>query len=204
MNQQRWRNHRARGLSLVEMLVSLAITALLLTATMVAVDASFRAYAAAAETASKQTATRLTTHRLITLVRTSTAHGPTTLAESRDPNATLQNGLIRANYIELIDPDGQHLMIQYDKENEELWVHIDDDGDFEFEQAETRHPLLGGVTSCTFHLRPRIDQYGVPVLERGSIDLTVERDEDNTLSLEASSNTPIRLIASTRPRKLNR
>ena len=42
---------RSAGLSLVELLVSLAITAMLLTATMVAIDASFQAYAAAAESA---------------------------------------------------------------------------------------------------------------------------------------------------------
>lgn len=66
----------AAGLSIVELLISLAITAMLLTATMVAIDASFYAYASAAESASTQTTTRLAVHRLNALIRTSSAHGP--------------------------------------------------------------------------------------------------------------------------------
>ena len=67
---------RRAGFSLVEMLVSLAIVSVLLTATVVALDASFKAYAVAAESASTHTSARLISHRLLTIVRTSTAHGP--------------------------------------------------------------------------------------------------------------------------------
>ncbi|MCG8511438.1 MAG: hypothetical protein MI741_19665, partial [Rhodospirillales bacterium] len=68
----------------MELLISLAITAMLLTATMVAIDASFKAYAAAAETASTQTATRMIVNRLLAMVRTSSAHGPLEAAEPTD------------------------------------------------------------------------------------------------------------------------
>ena len=54
------RLRRARGLSIAEMLVSLSITSLLLTATMVAIDASFKAYANAAESAAACNSVRTT------------------------------------------------------------------------------------------------------------------------------------------------
>ena len=76
MTKNHTRHRRHRGLSLVEMLISLAITGLLLAATMVALDVSFRAYADAAEQASSQAASRMIVNRLITMIRTSTAHGP--------------------------------------------------------------------------------------------------------------------------------
>jgi len=193
---------RCRGLSLVELLISLAITSMLLTATMVAIGASFQAYAAAAETASKQTATRMVTHRLLTLMRTSTAHGPLEPSSSTDWPVTTVNGdanMLESKHIELIDDAGNFVRVEYRADEQELWVITEPYGTSD-EQA---HPLLGGVTDCKFHVRRRIDEHGVLVLERGSVQLQVERDEDNTLALETSSNTTIHIIASTRPRKLD-
>ncbi len=192
---------RCAGLSLVELLVSLAITAMLLTATMVAIDASFRAYASAAETASKQTSTRLVTHRLLTLLRTSTAHGP--LEPSSDPDWPVvipgkDTNMLESKYIELIDSRGNYVRVEYRADDKELWVITQPYGST---TAEAQ-PLLGGVSECTFHLRRRMDEHGVLVLERGSIDLKVERDQDNTLAIESGNDTPIRVIASTMPRRL--
>ncbi|MFW6039317.1 MAG: PulJ/GspJ family protein [bacterium] len=193
---------RRRGLSLIELLVSLAITAMLLTATMVAIDASFRAYAAAAESASKQTSTRLVTHRLLTLVRTSTAHGPLEPSGSSTWPVTMPNvndaTLLESKYIELIDSKGNYVRIEYREDDEELWVITEPYGT----STAHEHPLMGGVTECVFHVRRREDNSGVWVLERGSIDLEVQRDEDNTLAIETSSETTIRVVASTKPRKL--
>ena len=175
---------------------------MLLTATMVAIDASFQAYAAAAETASKQTATRMVTHRLLTLMRTSTAHGPLEPSSSSDWPVTPVNGnpdILESDYIELIDNDGDFVRVEYRADEQELWVITEPYGTTNSEA----HPLIGGVTDCTFQVRRRVDEHGVLVLERGSVDLQVERDEDNTLALEAGSNTPIHVIASTRPRKLD-
>ena len=188
------------------MLVSLAISAMLLTATMVAIDASFQAYAAAAETASTQTATRMVVNRLLTLVRTSTAHGPL-LDDPTDtpPVVLLADGeTIQSYYIELIDAQGNLVRIEYRDEDHdtnpnELWLIIDPfDGG-----AQQEQPLLGGVTDAKFYTHRRFDDDGVLVLERGSIDMTVEADEDNTLALEGAELPPIRVIASTMPRKLD-
>ena len=185
---------RSAGLSLIEMLISLAITAMLLTATMVAIDASFRAYASAAESASTQTSTRLVVHRLLTLIRTSTAHGPL----QPDADATLSGNTLTSNYIELIDPQGNTIRLDYDSVENMLYVSVTPFGG----AVTTRQPLLGGVTVCEFNLIRRLDDEGVWVLDRGTIDFTVEPDKDTSLAIEGDSAEPMRVLASTMPRKL--
>lgn len=190
----RTRRRRCLGLSLVEMLISLAITAMLLTATMVAIDASFQAYAAAAESASTQTSTRLVTHRLLTLMRTSTAHGPL-LPEA---GVTLSGNTLTSPHIELLDPDGNLIRLEYDGTEEMLYVTITPFGG----SVATKQPLLGGVTQCEFKLIRRLDDDGVWILDRGSIDFTVQPDEDTSLAIEGDAAEAIRVVASTMPRKL--
>ncbi|QQE12999.1 prepilin-type N-terminal cleavage/methylation domain-containing protein [Planctomycetota bacterium] len=210
MHNKRLKNraviHRQRGLSLVEMLLSLAITAMLLTATMVAIDTSFRAYASAAESASTQAATRMVINRLLMMVRNSTAHGPLTLTSARsiDADATESDSTISCNYLEMLDSKGRLVRIEYNKDEQQLYVRLDDNGNFIFDSDETYQPLLGGVTQAVFHVRHRIDRQGVLVLERGSIDLTVMPDRDNTLSIESAEQSEIRVIASTMPRRVER
>lgn len=188
------KRRRSLGLSLVEMLISLAVTAMLLTATMVAIDASFKAYAAAAESASTQTSTRLVTYRLLSLMRTSTAHGPL----QPTTGVTLSGTTLTSKYIELLDPDGNLVRLDYDSADEMLYVTVTP---FRASTA-TRQPLLGGVTQCEFKLIRRLDKDGVWILERGTINFTVEPDEDASLAIEGDAAAPIRVVASTMPRKL--
>jgi type II secretory pathway pseudopilin PulG len=201
-------NHKSprhAGLSIIELLVSLAITAMLLTATMVAIDASFQAYAAAAETASTQTATRMVTNRLLAMMRTSTAHGPL-LEDPTDipPIVLLADGeTIESYYITLLNPQGEFIRVEYRAATDELWYWRDDDGSFTFEAGETQQPIMGGVTDAKFYIHRRFDSDGVLVLERGSLDMTVVADPSATLALEGAGLPPIRVVASTMPRKLD-
>ncbi|MEX0744061.1 MAG: prepilin-type N-terminal cleavage/methylation domain-containing protein [Phycisphaeraceae bacterium] len=190
--------HSARGFSLVEMLISLAITAMLLTATMVAIDASFRAYAAAAESASTQTATRLVTHRLLTMLRTSTAHGPLMPDAGSDPPVVLAGNTLESHYLELIDARGNRVRVEYREDQRELWLTTTPHGS----STSESQPLLGGVASCTFHVDRRFDREGVWVLERATMDILVEPDRDTSLTIESSNTQAVRYIASTMPRKL--
>jgi len=194
-----------KGLSLIELLISLVITAMLLTATMVAIDASFAAYAAAAESASTQTTTRLVTHRLLSMIRTSTAHGPLVPQPAYEedgityPAVTLDGQTIASHYLELIDSRGDLIRIEYREPLQELWVTRTPFGS----SAEPAQPLLGGVSSATFFAKRRIDADGILVLERASLDMTIIADDDNSLELEAGSQSEIRVVASTMPRRLD-
>ena len=139
----RTRDRRSqRGLSLIEMLLALTIVAMLLGATMVAIDASFYAYASAAGSASTQTSTRLTVHRLLKLIRTSRAHDPVsaiapqtwpdTMLDTLDTELQARRGvnrpsfdpnfpdgragsLVKSDYLYIIDPQGHHRLITYVK-----------------------------------------------------------------------------------------
>jgi len=193
------RARRTSGLSLVEMLVSLAITAMLLTATMVAIDTSFRAYAAAAESASTQTTTRLVVHKLLTLIRTSTAHGPLQADGSTTPPVTLTGRTIDSHYMELVNAQGDLIRLEYRANEQMIYVTVTPFGG----SVATTEPLLGGVSECSFVLTRRLDDAGVWVLERGSLDFTVVADDDASLQLEGHSSPPMRVVASTMPRKLD-
>ncbi len=70
------RRPRRRGFHLIEMLIALGITATLMAATMVALDASFMAYQTTTEVASTHTIARLTMLRMLTLIRTGLQFGP--------------------------------------------------------------------------------------------------------------------------------
>lgn len=187
------------------MLISLAISAALLVATMVAVDTSFRAYADAAEQASTQAATRMVANRLLTLIRTSTAHGPLVPDAGAVPPVTLNGNIITSNFIELLAPNNDILRIEYRAVDQELWLITTPAGG----GADVPQPVLGGVINAQFIASRRMDNNGAWVLERGTMDLSVLPDDDATLavehrkSIEANQTTPIRVIASTNPRKID-
>jgi hypothetical protein len=192
---------RRRGLSIAEMLVSLAITSLLLTATMVAIDASFKAYANAAESASTQVSSRMVIHRVLTLVRTGTLQGPLIPADEITglPTPTYNGDTITSSYMQLVDRDLNTLTLIYVAAEEMLYLETEP-----LSGTPTRYPLLGGVTDCKFVLRRRQDVSTSFEwwLERGSMDMTVEPDVDATLDLEAGQTREIRVVASTAPRRL--
>ncbi|MBB6429284.1 PulJ/GspJ family protein [Algisphaera agarilytica] len=191
---------RARGLSLVEMLVALAISAMLLTATMVAIDASFKSYAIAAESASTQTSTRMVINRVLTLVRTNEAHGPLRVSDAlTGETVTVSGDIVTSSYLQLIDGNRDTLTISYDEVNDLLMLTREPYSG----ATPTTQPIIGGVTECTFQLARRLTNDGVLVLERGSIDFTVEADDDASLDLEVGDIPPVRVIASTKPRRLN-
>ncbi len=187
---------RRRGLSLVEMLVSLAITAMLLTATMVAIDASFHAYAVAAESASTQTATRMVTNRLLALIRNSYAHDP--VQPDGLDGVTLRGNTLTSPYITVVNQYGDIITITHDPTNERLMYTVEPASG----GTTTTQPILGGVTDAVFTLTRRRDNDGVWVIERGNVDFTVQPDDDASLDLESGDIPAVRVIASTKPRKL--
>lgn len=183
------RLRRCAGLSLIELVLALAITGMLLTATMVALDASFRAYASAAEEASTQSQTRMVTHRLMNMIRTSTALGPAANRHTDNP--------LTSDYLEMMGADGQEWAIEYDADAQTLSLVQGNrnNGDL------PRHLLLSDVPQARFVTHSRRDDDGLWVVDRATVDFTATPPPDTTLALERGSGTPIRVIASTMPRK---
>ncbi len=186
-----------RGLSLVETLIAMTITAMLLTATMVAIDASFKAYASAAEQASAHSGLRMVSHRLLTLVRTSTAHGPLEPAAG-PPEVTLSNNILTSPYLEVLDANDNIVRIEWRSVEQELWITSTPAAG----GTAVSQPLLSGVTDAKFFCVRQLNDDNLWQLQRGTMDVTVRPGADATLQIESGSSPPVRLIASTKPRKL--
>lgn len=211
------------GLSVVELLIALAISAMLLTATMVATDACFKAYADASEQFSTLAASRMVTNRLLAMVRTSTAHGPlvpqaatqVTLTDPDDSSkhytATIgavtldaDNVTLHSPYIEMLDPTLTDFKIAYltyvdsaGTTRHELWLFRTPNGG-----TTTAQPLLTDVSNCAFTCVRTRTPRNVWYLLRATMDLSVQPGQDNTLAMENGTVEPVRFFASTKPRKL--
>ena len=183
-----------RGFNLVEMLIALAITAALLTATMVALDASFMAYQATTEEASTHTISRLIMNRMLTLIRTGQEFGPFPV----NP----QDSLVQDDFIQFLTPNGEVLELRWVELEEALYV-IRDPGGID----EEWHLLLEGVVrqddpnNPGDYIRPFTLEYKLGRrLYRATIDLTVVPDDNMSVTLDGDNQRVIRLVASAMPR----
>ena len=186
---------RRRGFSLLELLVALAVSAMLLAAALVALDASFRAYRRTTEEASTHTISRLAMHRLVALVRTGVDFG-------QIPPNPLQEE-IESDYLEVLTPDGRWVVVRWDGEGERLLVAVDaEDG-----TPGIAHELIGGV-------EPQFHADGTPIrpfrlafedgwrVRRVTIDLSIKPDDDRSSAIESEPVPSIRLVGSASPRSL--
>jgi len=203
---------RRRGLSLVELLIALAIISALLTATGVALDVSFKAYAIATQSASTQSSSRLLTNRLLTNIRNAVSHAPLdmTAADVADGAVLISDTLIESPFIGFTDRNGDAIRLTYYDDTtpvpssdavpgpNELWMRRTPLG----AATITEQPVLRGVTDCVFSMQRGRDGDGIYVLRRATFDFTVEAGDDSTLQIEAGNVPPVRVIASTKPRRL--
>ena len=183
-----------RGFNLVEMLIALVITAVLLTATMVALDASFMAYQATTEEASTHTISRLIMNRMLTLIRTGREFGPFPV----NP----QDSLVQDDFIQFLTPNGEVLELRWVELEEALYVIRDPGG-----VDEAWHLLLEGVVrqddpnNPGDYIRPFTLEYKLGrKLYRATIDLTVVPDDNMSVTLDGDNQRVIRLVASAMPR----
>lgn len=194
-----------RGFSLIEMMVALAISAALLTASLAALDTSFKSYQQTSETASTHVVTRIVTHRVLTMIRTGREFAPYPL----DVLDQTQNPMF-SNSIEFVSDEDEatnyrqvtRIFAELDPDatdgSQRLMLTLDEFTDGVLTTSETR-PLLRGVLDATFTL-----EYDVgPRLMRATMDLTVESSDLGGASLNANWDTPtLRLVASASPRRL--
>ena len=178
------RGHR-RGFNLIELLIALAITAALLSATMMALRASFMAYQSTTEVASTHTISRLVMHRMLALLRTGQDFGPL-------PDTPLDS-IVDSNYIEFFTSDGQLITLDWVDADDTLYVVLTDENGL-----ETPYPLLEGVTSCNFTLEYELGYK----LHRATIDMTIVPDDNMSVDLDGDNQLVIRLVASAMPRMI--
>lgn len=177
-----------RGFNLIELLIALAISAALLTATMVALDASFRAYRDTTEEASTHTIARLVVHRILTLVRNGTEFGPVP-ADPRDE-------VVETDFIEFVTGTGEVMTIEWREDDQSLYVLYEGE----------EHLLLGGVI-------PQFDEDSgeqLPIftleyefgreLRKATVDLAIIPDDDQSTDIDGSAARVIRMVASAMPR----
>ncbi|MCL4198470.1 MAG: prepilin-type N-terminal cleavage/methylation domain-containing protein [Phycisphaerales bacterium] len=183
---------RRRAFSIIEMLLAISITSLLLTSLLAALSASFRAYQATTESASRHTIARLTMHRLLAMIRTGTQFGPF-------PDNVITDPIIQSDYLEFVAADGTFVRVEYRDLDESLYVVVDPLGE---PQEEL---LLTGVAPIFDENNERIPPFTLhytrgPLLYRATIDLLIVEDNEINLTVEGSDVPPLRMVASTMPR----
>jgi prepilin-type N-terminal cleavage/methylation domain-containing protein len=192
------RRPRRRGFNLIEMLIALAITAALLSATMVALDASFMAYQTTTEVASTHTISRLVMMRMMTLIRTGQEFYP------QPPNP--QDSIVAETEIEFQTPEGQWVLIE--------WIEVPEPG---YPVGEALYVTVDKAAGGTPNLLlegviPAFDEFGVQIapftleyefgrkLYRATVDITIVPDDNMSVELDGDNQQEIRLVATAMPR----
>lgn len=200
----RVRSRAKRGFSIVEMLIAIAITASLLTATIAAFDASWRSYRYTTEAASSHVVSRIVATRLLTLIRTGSEFGPfpddvldvaqnpltsNSLEFITEADRAAGNGHVtRIERRSAPDPDGPF----------ELWYVVLDSNQDPPAVVQQR-PLLRNVSEAMFIL----EYEPGPRLIRATVDLTINPNDDRAVAIRVGEAAPtIRLVASAVPRQL--
>ncbi len=199
---------KSPGFSIMETLIALTISGMLLTATLAALDTSFKQYKSTTESASTHVISRIVMHRLLAMVRTGVEFGPFPL----DPFDAAQNPVV-TDFIEFRSERdiaaGVNRVTRVEVrpglpgEPGELWyVLVDADPDNPSILEE--RPLIRGVLSAVFTLNY---SRTTSLLDRATIDLTIEPNDSQDLRVGALSDAAapqtIRLVASAAPRQSN-
>lgn len=189
-----------RGFSMVEVLISLTISATLLTATLAALDGSFKAYTVTTEGASTNVVARIVMQRLTAMIRTGDQFGPYPINPITTPE-------IESDWIEFVsfrDPVNNIERIT----RLERRTGAQEDGPFELWyivttylngswESEIEAPLLVNLNDVVFTM-----QYDVgPKLKRVTVDLIIQPDDLQDVAVGSLLEAPvIRLVASAAPR----
>lgn len=199
------RRARRHAFSLVEVLVALAITGMLLGATLAALDASFKSYKQVTESASTNVVTRIVMQRLMAMIRTGTEFGPYP-DDPLDPDVNP----VYSNAIEFqsgVPGSSDYKVIRIERRDPAQ----PSSGPYELWYVETRYsggaqtgrderPLLTNVRDVLFTL-----EYDVgPRLRRATVDLTVDPNDFQGASFHNDMAAPtIRMVSTAIPRRLD-
>jgi prepilin-type N-terminal cleavage/methylation domain-containing protein len=192
---------RRRGFSVIELLIALTISAMLMTACLVALDSSFKSYEVTTEGASTHVVSRMVMHRALAMIRAGEQFGPY-------PLGVLVPTKITSDYVEFVsldDPVNELRQItRLEKASDPetgLWQLYYKRWDYEggAQTGFVEYPLIRNLKAAQFTL----EYDRGPRLLRATIDLTIKPDDEQSIALGTDLEAPVlRLIASTSPRKL--
>jgi type II secretory pathway pseudopilin PulG len=191
----RRRGTARRGATMVELLVSLAIAAALLTATAVAMDASLQSFRINQEQSTLTQRARMAMHRVLSGIRAGEGHLP----YSATARTEFRNGLavVDDTGIEMRTADGSSVTYRYDAAADRVLVDV----------GGRTHVLLEGVDSFVVRLEPMKSTAHVKagleydLLRRATILLTVRATDQTNLTGEARGDMTITMSSSAMPRR---
>ena len=194
MSYRRSLIRRGAGVGLAEMLVALAISAALLTATAVAIDASFKAYAVNQEQSDLTQRARLAIYRITAMIRQTKEHAPCTSSMA----AQFATGkTVTDTGIDMFDLAGNTVSYRYDAANKRINVVV----------AGISHPLVEGVESFTVKLEPMRSPTSIKtggawdLLKRANLLITVKSGSSTALTGEGEGRQTATMSASVMPRR---
>lgn len=173
-----------KGFTLPEVLVALAISALLLAGLFASLQGTVDAYRRSTAEGVNRLTARLLVERIALLVRTGVSFGPL-------PSVATENE-VESNILEIMTASGQQVQIEWDSENELLTMTVDG----------TSATVLGGVIQTTggAPITPFLLQYeNGTTLQRVTINLAVTPDPEHATSMDGGDEI-IRLTTSVMPR----
>jgi hypothetical protein len=185
---------RRHGLGVFELLTALSISAALLTATGVAIDASFKAYRINQQQSDLAQRSRLAIYRITTMIRQTKEHAP--------DNATLSSQFatgktVTDTAIDMFDLHGKAVTYKHDPAKRQLLAIYDGQS----------HVMCEGVEAFTVRLEPMRSAKSIKtggswdLLRRATLLLTVKTSDKTTLDTEAGGQQTITLSASVMPRR---
>ncbi|HEV8605963.1 MAG TPA: prepilin-type N-terminal cleavage/methylation domain-containing protein [Tepidisphaeraceae bacterium] len=187
-------NIKRRGVGLVELLLALAISALLLTATAVAVDASFKAYSNNQEESSLLQQGRMALNRMVTSIRTSDSHAPTDTKLLSD----FKNGLkTTGSAIAMFQEDGTNIIYRLDAPKQRLIAEVNG----------KPYILARGVQAFQVTMEPMRSEDALrtgssyDLLRRANILITIRTTDQTAQPSETTGKHPVTLSVSVSPRR---
>jgi len=185
---------KRRGVGLVELLIALSISALLLTATAVAVDASFKAYANNQEESSLLQQSRMALNRVVTSIRTSDTHAPTDPTLLVDFKAGFK---VTGTSIGMFQEDGTNIVYRYDAAKKQLIAEV----------RGKSYILARGVEAFSVSMEPMRSEEALrtgssyDLLRRATILITIRTTAETAQSSETTGKHPVTLSVSVTPRR---
>lgn len=183
-----------RGLSLVEVIVTLAITAALLTAVAISVNASTKAYQINQQQAALLQNSRIALTRMLATIRGAKLHAPTdaTLATNFS-----KGQIVTGTGVDMFDDAGVEYVYKYDAPNQRIVAVVNG----------VVHPLLEGVVAFDVTLEPMRSATSVrtggawDLLRRATLLIKVQPSSKSMTAVERANPVTMTISASTMPRR---